>query len=208
MGFTEPSGSPRMLVRSYRTVSPLPVQRTDLCRPARRHRRSALCCTFLRVTPTGRYPASCPVESGRSSDGSPLRRAGPYAATRPTRHHAHSITRMDTRGRRAIGGDVAIACVSTDSRGQFVRGFGMWSRWSGGVIAAMVAIALGAGLAVKVAGATHSSSSSVKPQPTGPPVVAGRTLRAELAGAVTFDPKPGAVDVALDGRVVVTTNAG
>src|SRR5262245_812630 len=25
MGFTDPSGSPRMLVRSYRTVSPLPV---------------------------------------------------------------------------------------------------------------------------------------------------------------------------------------
>jgi hypothetical protein len=54
----------------------------------RRHRRSALCCTFLRVTPTGRYPASCPAESGRSSDGSPLRRAGPYAAARPTRHHS------------------------------------------------------------------------------------------------------------------------
>src|SRR5207244_448227 len=30
MGFTEPSGSPRMLVRSYRTVSPLPVRRTYL----------------------------------------------------------------------------------------------------------------------------------------------------------------------------------
>ena len=35
-----------------------------------RHRRSAFCCTFLRVTPTGCYPAPCPVESGRSSDGS------------------------------------------------------------------------------------------------------------------------------------------
>ena len=61
----------------------------------RRHRRSALCCTFLRVTPTGRYPASCPAESGRSSDGSPLRRAGPHAATRPTRHRSpfnHSST--------------------------------------------------------------------------------------------------------------------
>src|ERR1700694_3508984 len=98
MGFTEPSGSPRMLVRSYRTVSPLPVQRTDLCRPARRHRRSALCCTFLRVTPTGRYPASCPAESGRSSDGSPLRRAGPYAATRPTRHRCPFHHSNDIRG--------------------------------------------------------------------------------------------------------------
>ncbi len=32
-----------------------------------RHRRFDFCGTFLRVTPTGRYPASCPVESGRSS---------------------------------------------------------------------------------------------------------------------------------------------
>jgi hypothetical protein len=37
-------------------------------RPARpRHRRSAFCGTFLRVAPTGCYPAPCPVESGRSS---------------------------------------------------------------------------------------------------------------------------------------------
>jgi hypothetical protein len=39
VGFAEPPGSPRTLVRSYRTVSPSPV--TGL--PA--HRRSALCCT-------------------------------------------------------------------------------------------------------------------------------------------------------------------
>jgi hypothetical protein len=69
---------------------------TSAGRPGR-HRRSALCCTFLRVTPTGRYPASCPVESGRSSDGSPPRRAGPHAATRPTRHRSHSITRRRRR---------------------------------------------------------------------------------------------------------------
>ena len=48
MGFAEPSWSPRALVRSYRTVSPLPV------RAVARHRRSVLCGTFLRVTPTGR----------------------------------------------------------------------------------------------------------------------------------------------------------
>jgi len=47
VGFTEPTGSPRPLVRSYRTVSPLPV------RAEARHRRSVLCGTFLRVTPTG-----------------------------------------------------------------------------------------------------------------------------------------------------------
>jgi len=38
MGFTEPSGSPRMLVRSYRTVSPLPVRRLP-----RRTSPSAVC---------------------------------------------------------------------------------------------------------------------------------------------------------------------
>ena len=48
VGFTEPTGSPRPLVRSCRTVSPLPV------RVGARHRRSALCCTVLRVAPTGR----------------------------------------------------------------------------------------------------------------------------------------------------------
>ncbi|MDP9332865.1 MAG: Ig-like domain-containing protein [Actinomycetota bacterium] len=84
----------------------------------------------------------------------------------------------------------------------------MWSRWAGGVIAAMVAIALCAGLAVKVVDAPHSFPSRVNPQPTGSPVVPGRTLRAALAAAVTFDPKPGALDVALDGRVVVNANAG
>ncbi len=49
VGFTEPAGSPRPLVRSYRTVSPLPVRRTRRC-----HRRSVFCGTFLQVTPTGR----------------------------------------------------------------------------------------------------------------------------------------------------------
>ena len=33
----------------------------------RRLWRSALCCTFRRVTPPGSYPAPCPVESGLSS---------------------------------------------------------------------------------------------------------------------------------------------
>ncbi len=38
----------------------------------RGHRRSVLCGTFRRVTPPGRYPAPCPVESGLSSSlGSP-----------------------------------------------------------------------------------------------------------------------------------------
>jgi hypothetical protein len=41
-GGCQPPGSPPTLVRSYRTVSPLPVRATGL--PASRHRRSALCC--------------------------------------------------------------------------------------------------------------------------------------------------------------------
>jgi hypothetical protein len=65
MGFAEPPGSPRALVRSYRTISPLPVRGRSGDRS--RHRRSVLCGTFLRVAPTGCYPAPCPVESGRSS---------------------------------------------------------------------------------------------------------------------------------------------
>jgi len=44
VGFTEPPQLPVMLVRSYRTVSPLPVPEG--------HRRSVLCGTFLRVTST------------------------------------------------------------------------------------------------------------------------------------------------------------
>ncbi len=61
VGFTEPSGSPRTLVVSYTTVSPLPG--------ASRPRRSAFCGTFPRVTPGGCYPPPCPVEPGRSSAG-------------------------------------------------------------------------------------------------------------------------------------------
>lgn len=48
VGFIEPPGSPRTLVRSYRTVAPLPVTAEAA------HRRSVLCDTFLRVAPTGR----------------------------------------------------------------------------------------------------------------------------------------------------------
>ena len=59
VGFAEPLRSPATLVVSYTTVSPLPVPEG--------HRRSALCCTVRRVSPPGRYPAPCPVESGLSS---------------------------------------------------------------------------------------------------------------------------------------------
>ena len=48
-------------VRSYRTLSPLPVP------PRGGHRRSALCGTFRRLAAPGRYPAPCPAELGLSS---------------------------------------------------------------------------------------------------------------------------------------------
>jgi hypothetical protein len=52
-------------VRSYRTISPLPV------RDARADAPSAVCfCgTFPRVSPGGRYPPPCPSVSGLSSRG-------------------------------------------------------------------------------------------------------------------------------------------
>jgi hypothetical protein len=44
-GFAEPTGSPPLLVRSYRTVSPLPVAGCPT------HRRSAFCCTVPSGSP-------------------------------------------------------------------------------------------------------------------------------------------------------------
>src|SRR5690348_10692093 len=54
----------KVAVRSYRTVSPLPVFR-GLRRS--RLRRSALCCTFRRLAPPRRYLAPDPPEPGLSS---------------------------------------------------------------------------------------------------------------------------------------------
>ena len=83
VGFAEPSGSPRALVRSYRTVSTLPVTHRS---PGPAHRRSVLCGTFLRVTPTGISPAPCPVEPRPSSTRSANCRT---AATQPAHHRSH-----------------------------------------------------------------------------------------------------------------------
>ena len=47
MGFTMPVLLPAPAVRSYRTVSPLPIH----------DRRFIFCGTFPRVAPAGRYPA-------------------------------------------------------------------------------------------------------------------------------------------------------
>ena len=57
-GFAEPPKSPTALVRSYRTVSPLPAAGTQVPRSVARTElpggRSALCCTFRRVSAPGR----------------------------------------------------------------------------------------------------------------------------------------------------------
>ena len=64
VGFAKLPRSPGELVRSYRTVSPLP---DDI--PANREvtGRYTFCCTFLRVATTSRYEAPCPVVFGLSS---------------------------------------------------------------------------------------------------------------------------------------------
>ena len=64
-------------VRSYRTLSPLPVPR------CRGHRRFALCCTFRHLAVPGRYPASCPVELGLSSARRVRRTPGGDPLARP-----------------------------------------------------------------------------------------------------------------------------
>ena len=60
-------------VRSYRTLSPLP---RTLANP----RRSALCCTFRKLTLPRRYLAPCPVEPGLSSRGAKRKLRPPAAA--------------------------------------------------------------------------------------------------------------------------------
>src|SRR5437867_8407019 len=77
VGFTEPAPSPGPLVRSYRTVSPLPAA----CACAHARWRSALCCTFRRLAPPGSYPAPCPVEFGLSSGGASAAACAAASAT-------------------------------------------------------------------------------------------------------------------------------
>lgn len=57
-GFTRSRSVARPVVVSYTSIPPLPV-----------NWRFIFCCTFLRVTSTGRYPASCPMKPGLSSAG-------------------------------------------------------------------------------------------------------------------------------------------
>src|SRR5438067_222412 len=89
VGVTEPPESPRTLVRSYRTVSPLPVLR------CRSHRRSALCCPNRQVAPSWLSPAPCPLESRLSSTSARGRGPVPRPPSRLT------VTRECTRRRPA-----------------------------------------------------------------------------------------------------------
>jgi hypothetical protein len=110
-GFAEPSESPPMLVRSYRTVSPLPV--TSF--PA--HRRFAFCCTdpsghpdlalasillygvptFLdRVMPCRGHPANSPS----------LRSVGEICSIQPRRSATHEVV------------DVGVLCRGLEADGQ------------------------------------------------------------------------------------------
>ena len=119
VGFAEPSSSPMTLVVSYTTVSPLPVAGIHP-----RLRRSALCCTFRRVTPPGSYPAPCPVESGLSSTVPVHRHAATVRRARgghcSARHNSEPLSR---RARAAVlrcaddcGGDDPYDAAPRDER--------------------------------------------------------------------------------------------
>ena len=60
-GFTEPTESPRSLVSSYLTVSPLPRISELIVR------RYAFCCTVPNLTAGRRYRPLCPAKPGLSS---------------------------------------------------------------------------------------------------------------------------------------------
>ena len=84
-------------VSSYLTISPLPAAGSP---KIARDRRCNFCGTFLRVTPTGCYPAPCSVEPGLSS------RSVDPAVTHPPRpigddtpRYPGAIVRVDSRER-------------------------------------------------------------------------------------------------------------
>ena len=87
MGFTQPTQSPESLVRSYRTVSPLPGKSLptslhDTLQSSESFRRFAFCCTCPILADGGRYPPSCPKEPGLSSPSeSDAANAWPSAAS-------------------------------------------------------------------------------------------------------------------------------
>ncbi len=73
-GFTLPRTVTSRAVRSYRTISPLPVPGEP------DHRRYVFCGTFRRLAPPRRYLASCPMEPGLSSTSEDAATAWPTPA--------------------------------------------------------------------------------------------------------------------------------
>jgi hypothetical protein len=95
----------------------LPHRFTLACDGFAVHRRSAFCCTFLRVASTGCWPAPCPAESRPSSTGS-----NPAATTRPT-HRPHHCARpvLVPMARSRPGGSIGLP-----RRGPSIDRAGSW----------------------------------------------------------------------------------
>jgi hypothetical protein len=85
VGFSMPQTVTSCAVRSYRTISHLPVSEYD-------HRRSLLCCTFRRLAPPRSYLALCPMEPGLSSPVNPI---PPKEISRKTAVAAQPTPRID-----------------------------------------------------------------------------------------------------------------
>ncbi len=82
-----------LLVRSYRTLAPLPV-------PVNRPSAVCFCGTLLTVTRTGRYPASLAIgEPGLSSTGSQheagLRLRSPLLLSNPIMTFDGAVAQLD-----------------------------------------------------------------------------------------------------------------
>ena len=110
-GDAEPCELPRMLVRSYRTVSPLPDPTS--CDVG--HRRFAFCCTQRQVTPTRLSPAFCPVKPRLSSD----------SFFRRTRGHPTDSPSLISLRVRLRGGEPSVLPIPHDERHRvsgFMRG--------------------------------------------------------------------------------------
>ena len=111
VGFTEPPGSPRVLVRSYRTVSPLPVRSRFPGATIGGLLSAALSFGSPRLGVT-QHPALWSPDVPRTG-----RPCGPrYATTRPTHH-------QDGLSHELRGGAPAISCTgrSVRSRWRTVR---------------------------------------------------------------------------------------
>jgi hypothetical protein len=135
-GGCQPPGSPPTLVRSYRTVSPLPVRATDL--PAPRHRRSALCCPVPAGRPVLAFASTLALWSpdfprpGRRSDRAaatwPAHRRPPVYDDRPRVPNGEAIAvvgRLSRQWRAGADRD----CLRT--AGVTAIASGPSDRWSG-----------------------------------------------------------------------------